>query len=86
MPAAAIAAGATVSEELGRQDEQPGLGIEIAGVASAERLGVSGQDLGRVWSIGRQPAGGRFRQRSRCQRSLLHRARLRMPETLRRSS
>lgn len=77
MAASPVAARAAVGEELRRQHEQPGLRIQVAGVATVKRLGMSGKDLGRVRRLGRQPTCRRLCQRPRRDWHLLHSARLR---------
>ena len=60
MTAASVAAAAAVGEISGGEDEQPGVRIDVAGVAPTERLRVSGENLGAARRVDRQPANGGF--------------------------
>lgn len=68
MSAAPTAAGPTVRQKAGGEDEEPGVRIGVAGLLGGERRGVGRQDpvSGRV--IRCQPARMWLVQRSRCQR------------------
>lgn len=61
--ASTTAAGAPAGEEAGRQHEEPGVRVEVAGLARLEGGPVRSEDLGAPRVIGRESRGVRLGQR-----------------------
>jgi len=65
VPAPTIAASGSIGEELGGQNEQPGVRVVIARVAMLDGDGVRGEDDVAILDVHRQTAHRWLRQRSR---------------------
>src|SRR4051794_37740730 len=57
---ASATAGATPGQVAGREHEETGLRIEIAGLTGREGGGMGGEDLGPAGMVGGEPAGMRL--------------------------